>query len=451
MTDRQITELSERELEILRLVATGASNKEIGQQLFISANTVKVHLRNIFAKIGAASRTEAAMYCVRHGLVESDQQLPQEDGEPGGSSLEDAYPEVSGLPVSEQLVASRLRSRPVLVGVSLLALVLTGLMVIFFNNSASQGVTPTQANIPTGIPSATRWMTLAGLSEPRHSLAVAAVDNHIFAIGGEGEEGVSGLVEMYTVETDRWETKLPKPIPVSEAGAVVIGGLIYVPGGRTASGLPTHILEVYDPREDRWETRAGMPKALSGSALVGYEGRLYVFGGWDGERFVDDVFEYDPRGDTWGESAPMPTARGYAGAAVVNRKIFILGGFDGNSPLSVNEQYSPDVDLNGENPWIAGPPLPEPRYGLAATSIADIIQIIGGVGAGEGPMDWLEYVPSLDTWGKLEPPMAESWSHLGVVPLYTRIYMVGGLSEGVPLDRTMAYQAIYTVSLPIIR
>ncbi len=65
------TELTEREKEILRLVATGTSNKEIARQLFISSNTVKVHVRNIFAKIGASTRTEAAMYAVRIGLVQS--------------------------------------------------------------------------------------------------------------------------------------------------------------------------------------------------------------------------------------------------------------------------------------------------------------------------------------------------------------------------------------------
>src|SRR5262245_65953089 len=62
-------QISDREREILRLVATGATNQQIAQQLNISTNTVKVHLRNIFGKIGAASRTEATLYAVRTGIV----------------------------------------------------------------------------------------------------------------------------------------------------------------------------------------------------------------------------------------------------------------------------------------------------------------------------------------------------------------------------------------------
>ena len=69
MPGNVIKDLSDREVEILRLVARGASNKEIAHELFISANTVKVHLRNIFTKIGASSRTEAAMYAVKTGIV----------------------------------------------------------------------------------------------------------------------------------------------------------------------------------------------------------------------------------------------------------------------------------------------------------------------------------------------------------------------------------------------
>ena len=52
------TPLSERELEILRLVAQGKSNKEIASELFISVNTVKVHLAKIFQRLGVASRTD---------------------------------------------------------------------------------------------------------------------------------------------------------------------------------------------------------------------------------------------------------------------------------------------------------------------------------------------------------------------------------------------------------
>ena len=63
------TELSERELEILKLLATGLSNKEIASQLFLSVNTVKVHLRNIFAKLGVQSRTEATLIAIQRGYV----------------------------------------------------------------------------------------------------------------------------------------------------------------------------------------------------------------------------------------------------------------------------------------------------------------------------------------------------------------------------------------------
>ena len=61
--------LTERELEVLRSVARGMSNKEIGEVLGISTNTVQVHLRNIFGKLGVGDRTEAVAYAIRQGWI----------------------------------------------------------------------------------------------------------------------------------------------------------------------------------------------------------------------------------------------------------------------------------------------------------------------------------------------------------------------------------------------
>ena len=63
--------LTDRELEVLRLVAAGRSNREIAAELFISAKTASVHVSNILAKLGAATRTEAAAIAHHRGLAGS--------------------------------------------------------------------------------------------------------------------------------------------------------------------------------------------------------------------------------------------------------------------------------------------------------------------------------------------------------------------------------------------
>lgn len=64
------TRLSDRELEVLRLVAHGLNNREIGRELFISENTVKNHVRNILEKLQLRSRVEAATFAVRERLLD---------------------------------------------------------------------------------------------------------------------------------------------------------------------------------------------------------------------------------------------------------------------------------------------------------------------------------------------------------------------------------------------
>lgn len=65
-----VPKLTEREVEVLGLVARGMANREIGKALFISENTVKNHVRNILEKLQLHSRMEAVMYAVRQNLIE---------------------------------------------------------------------------------------------------------------------------------------------------------------------------------------------------------------------------------------------------------------------------------------------------------------------------------------------------------------------------------------------
>ena len=60
--------LTEREMDVLRCLARGRSNKEIGGDLFISEKTVKTHVGSILDKLGLADRTQAALYAVKRGV-----------------------------------------------------------------------------------------------------------------------------------------------------------------------------------------------------------------------------------------------------------------------------------------------------------------------------------------------------------------------------------------------
>ena len=71
--------LTPRETEVLRLLARGMSNKEIGTELFIGEKTVKTHVSSILSKLDVPSRTQAALYAVRIGLV-SDREVGQMHG-----------------------------------------------------------------------------------------------------------------------------------------------------------------------------------------------------------------------------------------------------------------------------------------------------------------------------------------------------------------------------------
>lgn len=66
----RVEELTKRELDVLQEIAKGKSNKEIASSLFITEKTVKTHVSNVLAKLELADRTQAALYAVKHRLVD---------------------------------------------------------------------------------------------------------------------------------------------------------------------------------------------------------------------------------------------------------------------------------------------------------------------------------------------------------------------------------------------
>ena len=64
--------LTDREEEVLRLVARGLTNRQVGEQLYISGKTVSVHMSNVLGKLGASGRAEAVSVAHQRGLLEVD-------------------------------------------------------------------------------------------------------------------------------------------------------------------------------------------------------------------------------------------------------------------------------------------------------------------------------------------------------------------------------------------
>jgi DNA-binding CsgD family transcriptional regulator len=433
-------ELTEREQEILRLIATGTSNKDIARRLFISSNTVKVHLRNIFAKIGVASRTEAAMYAVRTGLVKSPAPSEQNDGNPAQETT--LIPEFQTIP-GDSIRRPLVSFRPVRVAViAAILLVVVGIGFILARPKSSP-TTRTSQTTPT---IESRWHILAALPTARSGLAVTTFENQVFAIGGDSLQGVTGVVERYDPATDSWAGLSQKPVPVSDVNAAVIGGRIYVPGGRVSSGGVIDTLEIYDPRQNTWSKGNNLPLALSAYAMTEFEGRLYLFGGWDGKKYLSSVYSYDPGQEKWSVLASMPEERGFASAAAVGDKIYVIGGFDGNQPLTVNDVYTPHLEGLTDS-WGQAKVMPASCKACGIASASDNIYIIGGQ---ETSKAFYTFLPKINQWQMIDAPPLEIGEGSRLAQLGELILVIGGQVNKVPTGHNLAYRALYTVQIQVI-
>ena len=449
--------LSDREQQILKLVATGATNQQIACELTISVNTVKVHLRNIFTKIGVESRTEASMWAVQHGVV-AIAGLPV--GDEGAASAAMGGASASGSQALASETAARAEPIPFAKRVAFVVGALLTLALAFFPVVPSlSSRADTQKSNPFSDHSAAptdqmlvlspRWSSRAPMPSTRARLAVVALDGLVYAIGGDVSGAVVTLNEAYSPEQNAWQSRAAKPTAVSNVGAVAVGGLIYVPGGMLADGHVTDVFETYDPVKDVWAALKPLPQPLCAYAIAALDSRIYLFGGWDGQHYLDTVRVYETLTGAWSVAAPMPIPRAFAAASSIGNKIYVVGGYDEIQEFALCQEYDPARQDNGGTPWRERAPMNLPRAGLAVATAGDSLYAIGG-----GWQNYLayneRYDPHSNAWFSFESPVVGQWRNLGAATVGVNLYAVGGWN-GEYLNINEEYQVLYRLMLPIQR
>ena len=447
--------LSERELEVLDLLIKGASNREIADTLFISPNTVKVHLRKIYTKLGVSSRTEATAIALQQGLVSlpnmpaapapSFAAAPVDDDPLPAITLEPAIvvpapPAITPIPAEPPPVPRASRRW---LGITIAGVI--GLALFFLLVARLPGwldaSTPTPS--PTPVISQTvgddnHWFAGIDLPVASAGLVMAAVGLDLYAIGGETQQGeVVSHTYIYHPDGPEWQVGADKPTAVTDAAASVLFGEIYVLGGRQGDGTVTAQVEVYSPANEAWRSAAALPQPLSGSLALTDGSFLYLFGGWNGSNYLAESYLYDPGTDTWRPLPKMEQPRAFAAGGFLTGEFYVVGGTAGPTELATCEQFVPDTQE-----WNTCPPMLTPRGGAEAAVVVNQLYVFGG-GLDHEVTFAEAFDPNTQTWQVINMSMMtnrSSWVHFALTSIETKVYLVGGRDGTTFFPNTFIYE-----------
>ena len=191
------TPLTSRETEILALIAEGKTNKEIAADLFIIVNTVKVHVSNVFQKIGFSSRTEATLYAIENGIVQSPATLTPNQNSPTidfpGRTPEETIVEKSGW---------LMKNWWIMLGVLVLIFAITQITQPSLSILRS---TPTPNAFVEAL-NQNRMEAIQPMARSRIGFASVINEGEIYIIGGRSDTSTLGLTERYLIDSDSWES-----------------------------------------------------------------------------------------------------------------------------------------------------------------------------------------------------------------------------------------------------
>lgn len=398
--------LSERELQILLLVAQGLSNRQIAGQLDISDNTVKVHVRNIFAKINVASRTEASLYAVRHGLliVENQPVAPAPIVEPS--------PE----PVIPGIVVRSVPSRWwwwVTLGV---VLVLgAGSWLWWLAQPVGTSVVPAirqQVALPT------RWARLPAVPKPQSDQQLAVFAGQLYVFAGSGSAQwfrFDGVAQTWQPLAD-----LSFVVPTS-ARVWADGAGLWVVGSDDGRG-------VWRWDGQQWQRQPLIPATLKAATVVRLDGVLLVLGQMSTHPDVLSAWKLAPQAQSWQPGVDFAQVLPSGQLVALEGVVYLFG--DGARVWRLDA---------ATNQWVADRDLPFVWSTGAVTTVLGSILVIDAT----TPALWV-YVPGQ---GVVSKQIVPTQIALGRQVVTWQAQLIMPNLEGTVLN---AYQAIYQTFVPVM-
>jgi DNA-binding CsgD family transcriptional regulator len=440
--DAAITgELTPREGEVLAMVAAGLTNREIGEALFMSESTAGVHVSHIMAKLGVGSRTEAAAWAYRAGLVDTQMSAISTEGPPAGSATSDAATAPSGWWARLQArLRGQLRQHPSRVaalgiaGVMVLAVIATALAIAVLG-----GARPVAGNLPSasGSPTVT----------PSASASASATIEPSEAPSHE-ESPIAGSPSPTPIPLPNgtWSATGTMSVNRESATATLLrDGTVLVVGGVVAPGDTLASAELYDPQSGEWTTTGEMVgDRHSHSATLLNDGTVLVAGGISIHFDLGAIPQYlataelfDPVSGTWHAAPPMKAAHAWHTATLLADGTVLVAGGSANGTLTSPEIYDPRTAT-----WTTVPQMPDPRVEHTATLLNDGRVLVAGGQAMSGASiaRGALYDPDSRTWSAAGRMITGRHGHTATLLNDGTVLVAGGQSDIGPQASAEAYQ-----------
>nr|DBA34138.1 TPA: hypothetical protein GDO54_001733 [Pyxicephalus adspersus] len=169
-----------------------------------------------------------------------------------------------------------------------------------------------------------QWIQVSSMLEPRAQFSCCIIDNHIFAIGGRGNQQIRySSVEVYDINRDAWTRSKDLPCKMYGQANAVHNNIIYISGGKL-DGQVNSTKDVYSFNKEQWKKQASMTIARFGHQMATVKDTIFTFLGIY-EPF-SDIEKYDPFHNQWTRLRPMTFDRFCYGLVVVEQTVLFLGG-----------------------------------------------------------------------------------------------------------------------------